>query len=100
MRCHTKKDGNHNVLVAHFRAMGCSVAELVSTGIPGWPDTVVGVCGVDRLVELKNPETAYGRRGLNDNQTAFARDWRGGKVHTVSDIDQVTALVNSWRKGK
>lgn len=100
MKKRGRKDANHDHLVSIFEAMGCSVAELISTGIPGWPDTVVGVSGENHLVECKNPENWYGRKGLNDNQTAFNRNWRGEKVHVVSSIDDVIALVNQWRKAK
>lgn len=93
-----KKDANHDALAAVFRQMGCSVADLVSTGIPGWPDICVGAVGLNHLVECKNPETAYGRAGLNANQQAFARDWRGGKVYTVATTEDVITLVNRWRR--
>jgi hypothetical protein len=93
-----KKDGNHDELVRVFRDLGCTVAELHDTGLAGWPDIVVGVAGVDRLVELKNPETRYGRAGLNANQSAFARDWRGGRVWVASSSDEAVALVQNWRR--
>ena len=72
--------------------------DTVSTGISGFPDLVVGCVGRNHLVEAKNPKTAYGRRGLNDNQTAFARDWRGERIFTVSSEDEVIALVQNWRR--
>lgn len=93
-----KRDDNHNAIVARFLSLGCTVAELVNTGIPGFPDTLVGCVGVDHLVEIKNLETRYGRAGLNANQTTFARDWRGGQVWTVCTEDEATAVVQNWRK--
>lgn len=98
MRRRGKKDGNHDELVRTFRDLGCTVAELHDTGVAGWPDVVVGVAGVDRLVEFKNPETRYGRAGLNANQSAFARDWRGGRVWVASSADEAVALVQNWRR--
>lgn len=93
-----KKDGNHDALKAVFLQLGCSVADLYNAGLPGFPDIVVGVAGKNALVEIKNPETAYGRAGLNNNQTAFERDWRGAKPFVVSDELEVVALVNSLRR--
>lgn len=93
-----KKDANHKEVVDTFLALGCSVAELVDTGVPGWPDTVVGCAGVNRLVEVKNQETAYGRRGLNNNQTAFAASWRGDRVWVATSSDEAIALVQNWRR--
>lgn len=92
------KDKNHDRLVSVFRGVGCSVAELVSTGLPGWPDTVIGCLGANHLVEIKNPETAYGRAGLNANQTAFAQEWRGERVWTAATDDEALALVQNWRR--
>lgn len=97
MKC-SKKDANHNPIVRRFRDLGCTVMETVNTGIPGFPDLVVGAVGQNHLVELKNPDSAYGRRGLNDNQTAFARDWRGERIYTVSSEDEVVAVVQNWRR--
>ncbi|PXV54214.1 hypothetical protein SAMN04487785_1146 [Dyella jiangningensis] len=101
MTRHSKKDANHDAIVARFQALGCSVIEMHATGIPGMPDLAIGLScpngRITQLVEVKNPETAYGRRGLNANQTAFARDWRGGKIWTVTGVDEATALVQNWR---
>lgn len=93
-----RKDGNHAELSKAFLQLGCSVADLSNAGLAGWPDVVIGACGIDRLVEYKNPETRYGRAGLNANQSAFERDWRGGKLFVVSTIDEVAALVSNWRR--
>lgn len=93
-----RKDGNHNEIVATFLATGCSVAETIATGIPGFPDLVVGCIGTDHLVEDKNRKTRYGRAGLNANQRKFADSWRGGKVEEVGTPDDVIALVQKWRK--
>ena len=92
------KDGNHDAIVARFRELGCSVVEIHATGIPGLPDLGVGCVGVTHLIEIKNPDTSYGRHGFNSNQTAFARDWRGGRVWVVRSEDEATALVQNWRR--
>lgn len=94
-----KKDGNHNHLKGVFESAGCSVADLYNAGLPGFPDVVIGVAGKTALVEFKNPETRYGRAGLNSNQTAFERDWRGGAIYVVSTTDEAVALVNNLRRG-
>ena len=94
------KDGNHDVIAARFRDLGCTVIETHRAGIPGWPDLAVGCVGVTQLVEIKNPDTSYGRRGVNPNQTAFARDWRGGRIWVVGSQDEATALVQNWRRNR
>ena len=32
------------------------------------------------------------------DQSAFARDWRGGRVWVVRSEDEATALVQNWRR--
>lgn len=96
MRRAAKRDANHGEIVTTFERLGCTVFETDRVG-GGWPDLVVGVLGVSFLVEIKNPETHYGRAGLNGNQSAFARDWRGGPVHVCCSTDEAVALVQNWR---
>jgi hypothetical protein len=94
----SKRDVNHGGLTKAFERLGCTVQDLSHAGVSGWPDVVVGCIGQNHLVEFKNPETAYGRAGLNRNQRAFARDWRGGLVYAVSAPEEVEALVRNWRR--
>ena len=94
----SRKDANHHALVKRFRELGCSVIETHDTGIPGFPDLVVGCIGTNRLVELKNPATAYGRHGLNARQMAFNQDWRGERLYVVSSADEATVVVQNWRR--
>ena len=94
----SSKDRNHDAIASHFRALGCSVIETHNAGIAGFPDLVVGCIGHNRLVEVKNPETRYGKAGFNDNQTLFNRDWRGERMYQVSSTDEATAVVQNWRR--
>lgn len=96
----SRPDRNQGDVVARFLALGCSVVELHDAGIPGFPDLVVGCAGVNRLVEVKNPDTRYGRAGLNANQRVFDRDWRGERMWTVASPEEATAVVQNWRRGK
>lgn len=94
-----RKDANHGVIAKRFEKLGCSVLDTSAAAIPGFPDLVIGMMGVNHLVEIKNPEYKYGRNGLNANQSAFNRDWRGCPMWTVSSEDEATALVMNWRAG-
>lgn len=97
-RSRSKRDGNHDELTKAFEALGCTVQDLSHAGVSGWPDVVVGCIGRNHLVEFKNPDTAYGRAGLNSNQREFAARWRGGQLFAVSTRDEVMALVQNWRR--
>lgn len=98
-RRQSKRDANHAELTRAFEELGCTVQDLSHAGVAGWPDVVVGCIGRNHLVEFKNPETAYGRAGLNSNQRTFARDWRGGQIYAVSTTQEVMVLVQNWRRG-
>jgi hypothetical protein len=93
-----RKDNNHDAIVARFQQLGCSVIEMHATGIPGFPDLAIGCIGITHFVEVKNPDSAYGRSGFNGNQTTFNRDWRGEKVWMCCSEDEATALVQNWRR--
>lgn len=91
-----KKDANHEQIVRVFRQMHCSVVETLRTGVRGCPDLVVGFGGHSFLVEIKNPETSYGRRGLNPNQKDFIAEWHGSRIEQVSCVDDAVKLVRQW----
>ena len=96
----SRKDGTHDARARDFAVIGCTVLDMHAIGIAGVPDFVVGCLGVDHLVECKDSETAYGRAGLSESQSAFARGWNGGPVAIVRSTDDVIALVEQWRKRK
>jgi hypothetical protein len=90
-RYRAKKDFNHDKIVDRFIENGVFVIDLSKLG-SGMPDLLVFCAGGTRLVEVKNPETSYGRRGANKLQKAWAADWRGGPVHIVRTVEEVDAL--------
>lgn len=91
------RDANHAPVVDAFVALGCTVADMATCGVADFPDIAVGCAGVTYLVEIKNPETSYGRAGLNKGQAAFARDWRGSSVVVCYGPDMAADLVRFWR---
>lgn len=93
-----RRDGNHADIVGAFQATGCSVQETTDTGLDGFPDLVVGCMGVNHLVETKNPDTEYGRRGLSASQQRFNAGWRGEPMVAVSTVDEALDLVAKWRQ--
>lgn len=87
-----KKDANHGAMVGAFKKIGAHVLDLSSMG-SGVPDLVVWCARRWVLVDIKNPKTGYGRRGLNKNQREWADAWQGGPVYLVATIDDVISLV-------
>lgn len=93
-----RRDQNHAPIAKAFTDLGCTVVDVSHSGIAGFPDLVVGVLGRWHVVEIKNPETRYGKAGLNGNQSAFDQESRGEPMWVVSTADEAAALVQNWRR--
>lgn len=78
MRRAARVDMNQDAIVSALRAAGASV---LSIGQP--VDLLVGHRGVTLLMEVKNPQSRYGKKGANDNQRDFMATWGGGPVSLV-----------------
>ncbi len=88
-----KKDANHWEIVNAFERLGASVLDLSDMGC-GIPDLIVWCANEWHLVDVKNPKTSYGRRGLNARQKEWAQSWKGGPVYLVSSVDDAIAMAN------
>lgn len=82
-----KKDFNHKDIVDVFHKMAIPFYDLSAMGC-GIPDGIAWVKSSWQFVEIKNPNTAYGKRGLNKNQKKWIEQWQGGAVYIVSTIDE------------
>lgn len=90
LRTNAKKDANHNEIVALLEAGGAVVKDM-SKALFGVPDLLVWHHERWNLVEIKNPNTQYGKKGLNKTQKKWANDWQGGPVYIVrtgADVDK------------
>ncbi len=88
-----KKDANHKDVVDALEKLGAGVVDLSSVGC-GVPDLVVWCKDVWHLVDIKNANTAYGKRGLNKRQRDWATNWKGGPVYMLYTIEDAAELVN------
>lgn len=77
----TRKDANHNECMEAIR-MGCQCVHDLSDVGRGVPDGVAWICGAWRLFDIKNPQTAYGRAGLNDRQKKWHSEF-GGPIYLI-----------------
>lgn len=87
-----RPDSNHAMIVAHYRALHCSVFDTHAVGL-GFPDLVVGIGGMTALVEVKDEDGK-----LRASQELFIRTWRGGKVEIVRterDVEDHVQRVRS-----
>lgn len=88
-----RKDANHAEIVNEFKRLGVPVLDASNVG-GGMPDLVVMIGGVLHLVDVKNPKTGYGRRGLNKRQKEWALEWKGSPVYLISTVEEVGHMVN------
>jgi len=88
-------DTNHREIEAAFRSLGCTVFDTSRVG-GGFPDMVVGVTGINLLVEVKDGARPPSERRLNAAEREFHDSWRG-QVVVVETVDQAIDLVNSVR---
>ena len=65
-------DANQTAIVSALRAAGASVY------IVGRPlDLLISKAGKTMLIEVKNPNSKYGKSGLNKIQQEFVASWQG-----------------------
>ena len=97
MRLSARKDANQTAIAETFRALGCSVEFLHRVG-QGVPDLLVGICGANYLVEVKDGSKSPSRRRLTDDEADWHANWRG-QVSVVSTQDDVIRKVKAIRSG-
>ena len=88
MRYAARSDANQSEIVAALRASGASVFVLK---LP--VDLLVGYAGKTALVEIKDPNSRYGRKGLNVKQSAFLLGWNGGTVALIDSVESAQNLI-------
>lgn len=84
-RRNAKRDASESEIVKTLEAFGMSVFLLNEP-----TDAIVGFRGITYIVEFKSGRKGYGK-ALNDNQQAFADQWRGSAVVTLHSRDEAIA---------
>ena len=94
MRIAARTDANQAQLVDELRALpGVSVQHLHTAG-KGCPDLLIGHCGRNWLLEIKNPSKPPSARLLSPAQCTWHINWTGqaAVVTTMDEIRQVLGL--------
>lgn len=89
-----KRDIAEPEIRAALEALGMSVFSLNEP-----VDLLVGFRGKTYLVEVKTGHKGYGK-GLNDNQQAFANEWRGSPVVTLHSREEAIAWAQLISRGQ
>jgi len=77
-----RRDENARQILQDLKDAGFSVRDLSQVG-DDCMDAIVGRNGMDLKLEIKNPETAYGRAGMTSGQKSAAESWRGEPIIAV-----------------
>ena len=86
-----KKDANHKEVMARLKSL-VPVHDLSAAGC-GVPDGIAWINGGWQLFDIKNPNTGYGKRGLNERQKTWADKWDGGPVFLIYGEDDAAAFA-------
>lgn len=99
MRRAANVDANATAVTNAFRGLGCSVEPTHMVG-RGFPDLVVGVAGINLLVELKAFPAHTEKGRLSDEQQAWHDAWRGQVcvVRSLEDVGRLVESVRAWRE--
>lgn len=96
MRRAARKDANQAAIEQVFQAAGFSVADTSALG-NGFVDLVVGGCGVNLLIEVKDGAKSPSDRRLTPKEEAFHAGWRG-PIAVVETVDGALELVKTLRR--
>lgn len=92
-----KKDANHKPVIEMIQQF-VAVCDLSHAGY-GVPDGIAFIQGNWQLFDIKNPETSYGKRGLNKVQKKWIADWRGGPVYLIYTVEEAEQFAKGNFKG-
>lgn len=87
-----KKDANHNEIFNILNKL-IPTKDLSAAGF-GVPDGIGWVNNGWHLFDVKNPNSGYGRRGLNPRQKDWIDNWNGGHVYLLYNSDDAVNFAN------
>lgn len=88
-------DANQKVIVKTARDLGASVLILSMVG-KGCPDILMGVNGINALIEIKDGDKSVSARKLTECEQKFFDSWEG-QVCIISTITELIDLINRMR---
>ena len=91
MRRAARTDANHKSVSDAFKALGCDVVSLAAVG-NGVPDLLIGIHGVNGLVEVKDGSKPPSEQKLTPDQEKFHANWRG-RIFVCRSIVEVPNIV-------
>ncbi len=86
-----RTDANQREIVDTFRQLGATVQILSDVG-KGCPDLVVGIHGINFLVEVKDGSKPPSKQKLTEHEQVFFDIWRG-QVCVIKNQDEAVRLI-------
>lgn len=96
MRRAAKIDANQPSIVKALRKAGASVEPLHMVG-NGFPDVIIGIDGLNLLVEIKDGSKAPSARKLTKDEEKWHAEWKG-QVTVLESEEQAIEFVNRLRR--
>lgn len=93
-----KVDANQPEIVAALRKAGATVQPLHTVG-NGCPDLLVGFRQRTAMVEVKDGSKPPSDRRLTPDQERWHRDWNGGTLAVVTDVEGALRVLATMRAG-
>lgn len=86
-----RTDANHATIRDGLRGHGYVVHDTYGAG-DGFTDLVVGVAGLNILLEVKDPDQPPSKRKLTASQEKFHSEWEG-QVNVVHTLDEALNVI-------
>lgn len=94
-----KVDANQPEIVAALRKAGAFVQPLHTVG-NGCPDLLVGYAQRTAVVECKDGSKTPSARLLTPDQERWHREWNGGLLAVVTDVEGAMRVLATMRAGQ
>lgn len=91
VRYGAKKDANHGEILGALDRLGIPYIDLSTMG-RGVPDLLACIGSEYYFIEIKNPKTGYGKRGLNPLQKKWADQWQGCAIYILRSVEDAEKL--------
>jgi hypothetical protein len=95
MRKYGRIDRNQVSVIRELRKAGCTVTVSSYLG-DGFPDAVVGLGGVNYLIEIKDPDQPPSKRKLTADEKDFHASWNG-QVCVIETADDFLRKIQVTR---
>ena len=96
MRRAARADANQPEIVKVFRKLGGTFQHTHS--IPGALDGILGYCGVDVRIEIKDGSRIPSERKLTTAEQKTVDEWNGRKPEIIESVSDAALLMERMRK--